>query len=307
MADLTVDEVAGRLHLEPRRVRELLGRGRLKGSKTGRKWAIPENSVDAYLRSVQPHEGSRGSVEGEDPALAVGHWGQLKEMARRLSGQVQAPLLQLVRLVDSGKKGVFLNYGGEQAATLNHQLRIEGSSPTIHLDGEDEELAKSLKEHTRGHPVWEALKLWKAGVAESVRNLQNFTSEALKAAGGATDPQSLGIFVKTAVVDALARKLYEEGSWWGRYDNFPGDPNGTLRVAWGPNGTDYWFMISTSGLEGVALRHDQLRQDLASRQEVGSLVEGLTLVRQQGIEARDAFGRISLAVAFAGRCHLYQA
>ena len=48
MTNLTVDEVAEKLHFSSRRVRDLLKEGKLKGWKVGRKWLIPEEAVSPF-------------------------------------------------------------------------------------------------------------------------------------------------------------------------------------------------------------------------------------------------------------------
>lgn len=47
---LTPDEVAARLKLEPKTIREWLRTGRLKGIKVGRFWRIEESVLEDYLK-----------------------------------------------------------------------------------------------------------------------------------------------------------------------------------------------------------------------------------------------------------------
>ncbi len=49
VALLTVAEVAERLRMSERFVRDEISRGNLRGAKVGRRWRIPETALDAYI------------------------------------------------------------------------------------------------------------------------------------------------------------------------------------------------------------------------------------------------------------------
>jgi excisionase family DNA binding protein len=46
----TVEQIAGRLHVTPRTVREWLGTQQLHGVKAGRQWRITVRDLEAFLR-----------------------------------------------------------------------------------------------------------------------------------------------------------------------------------------------------------------------------------------------------------------
>jgi excisionase family DNA binding protein len=46
----SADEIAEKLSLTPRVVRELLKSGELKGIKIGRSWRVPESNLKAFLK-----------------------------------------------------------------------------------------------------------------------------------------------------------------------------------------------------------------------------------------------------------------
>jgi excisionase family DNA binding protein len=53
---LRTDQVADRLRLKERRIRQLCESGILPGVKTGRKWWIPESALQEYLSSLNQQQ-----------------------------------------------------------------------------------------------------------------------------------------------------------------------------------------------------------------------------------------------------------
>ncbi len=51
--ELTVEDVAARLHVGPDTVRELARAGALRGMRPGRRWLFDPADVDAYLEAGQ--------------------------------------------------------------------------------------------------------------------------------------------------------------------------------------------------------------------------------------------------------------
>lgn len=255
---------------------------------------------------MRQRRGSR--ARDEDPAQAErsGHWPALKKVASTLAGQAQTPVHQLIGLVDSDRGGVFPAYGDDQGFILNYQLHIahEEGGVQAHLDAEEDLLATCLKEHLPDDPAWAALEQWKTQIASTVAALGAFTGEVEHIVKGFTDSPALDIFVKTAVADVIEGKLFER-SFWGDYRNELGPKVQVWRVAWGPNGTDYWWTIGSGNIQGLEARHQELRHRLKVAPGIEELVAGLKALREQGKVVRMEFHRLSLVATFPGRCRLY--
>ena len=50
---MTVEEVAAVLRIKPRTVQAICNSGKIGATKTGRRWLIPKESLDDYLRIVR--------------------------------------------------------------------------------------------------------------------------------------------------------------------------------------------------------------------------------------------------------------
>lgn len=163
MDELSVNEVADRLHLEPRWVRELLVSGRLGGYKTGRKWVISKNYLDAYLNSVQPRVGTRGRLPIGFADLVQKHWSDLMPILVELRGIEPFPVhdYDLVRWHHRIDVPCW-------PITKGQICRAPDSELIVRLDAEGKLEWTCLQQHLPGDPVWSSLIRWKQTMAEDV-------------------------------------------------------------------------------------------------------------------------------------------
>ena len=163
MADLTVNEVADRLHLEPRRVRELLERERLGGYKTGRKWAISEESLDAYLQSVQQRGGTKERILFSVAGQMQRHWDDLMPILVELDQIEPFPFHDY-------DLATYYSRPDEPCWPIakGHVCRKEHGDLVLRLDNEEKLSWSYLKEHLDGDPVWQVIEEWKKAMAEDM-------------------------------------------------------------------------------------------------------------------------------------------
>ncbi len=141
---LSVRDVAKLLHLEERSVREILKSRQLQGHKTGRRWWVPQGSVDAYLKSVQPR-GSRS-----DPAL--GREGPLLLEAK---GKHRDDLLNALDSVGKAVQAQITD--GPFEYGLATEPTFEFSRPEI-----DEARWSGLERHLGSLSLWKSWVEWSA-------------------------------------------------------------------------------------------------------------------------------------------------
>lgn len=160
MVDLNVNEVAPQLHVEPRRVRELLQSGRLIGLKTGRKWVISQESVDAYLSLLQPKS-----------TPSIGYSGLMQKHRYDL----------MSTLMDLREIGPFPFHDYDLATFYSrpHEpcwpfakgqvSREENGDLVVQLDAEVRLSWSYLHEHLAEDSIWRLLVDWKAKTAGDIK------------------------------------------------------------------------------------------------------------------------------------------
>lgn len=91
---LTVHEVADRLRVKPRTLREWLKEGRIRASKVGRDWRIEPAAVDEYLRRqgvkvrLDPDAWQAGFDAGKEGSPSLAPAGTADKLAW-LSGYIE--------------------------------------------------------------------------------------------------------------------------------------------------------------------------------------------------------------------------
>lgn len=140
--NLTVAQVAKMLHVTDRSVTQWLLSGDMKGWKTGRRWLIPESSVNEYLEKVQPPGVEPPNSQMLQKAYAeVAHGQHISDLLSNLQ-----QLRDRVDYLDGPDRYHLLGGGAESELTLPRFTR------TIWL---------SIEQHLTGTSVWDVFDAWK--------------------------------------------------------------------------------------------------------------------------------------------------
>ena len=146
---LTVGEVAQRLLLEPRTVREKLLTGKIRGKKTGARWVVVASDVDDYLESVQP-EGAKAP----EPRLVSD--------PRMVSAQ-DAHIAKLREsLVELGR------HSGNLSDVHDYTRPMSDSGHELRLPDFNAAVWGGLEQHLAGTDTWAAWIEWQRAAMEMI-------------------------------------------------------------------------------------------------------------------------------------------
>jgi excisionase family DNA binding protein len=157
---LSVGQAAQQLRYSPRRVRQLLVEGTLRGIKVegGRKWLIPKQAMYRYLHF--PQDVQESDVHGQ---FEYEHIRELHYFGRcvreRLRPYVLKELVLPDMVVNQGELWFHKPDLFRSAPPLDHaEMRVEREWGVGRYDARKHSLFECFQQHLAGHPCWSVLE-----------------------------------------------------------------------------------------------------------------------------------------------------